>query len=119
MKYAVIESGGKQYIIREGETVEVDRLLLEPGEKVTFDLVLLVSDEGKTQVGTPYLENVEVKGSVVAQVKGPKILVFRYKPKERYRVRKGHRQKYTRVVVDKISVKKAAATKEKESESEK
>ncbi len=118
MKYAVIESGGKQYIAREGEMVDVDRLSLEEGEKVKFDLVLLVSDDGKTQVGTPYLDNVEVKGSVVAQVKGPKIIVFRYKPKERYRVRKGHRQQYTRVMVDKISVKKAAATKANESESE-
>ncbi len=119
MKYAVIESGGKQYITREGETVEVDRLSLEIGEKVSFDSVLLVSDDGKTQVGTPYLENIQVKGSVVGQVKGPKILVFKYKPKERYRVRKGHRQKYTRILVDKISVKRTAATKEKEPESEK
>lgn len=117
MKYAVVESGGKQYVAREGEAIEVDRMAAEVGSKVTFDSVLLVSDNGKTQVGAPTLESVEVKGTVAAQVKGPKVLVFRYKPKERVRTRKGHRQQYTRVVIDKITVKKAAAKEEKEPES--
>jgi len=116
MKYAVVESGGKQYIAREGEAIEVDRLSVEVGSKMTFDSVLLLSDKGKTQVGTPYLENVQVKGTIAAQVKGPKVLVFKYKPKERYRKRRGHRQKYTRVLIDKITVKKAAAKKKEEKE---
>lgn len=118
MKYAVIESGGKQYFAREGETVEVDRLSEEVGAKITFDSVLFLNDDGKTEVGTPYLKKVQVKGTVAAQVKGKKILVFKYKARERYRVRRGHRQQYTRVLVDKIAVKKAASSKKKEAESE-
>ncbi|MBN1264506.1 MAG: 50S ribosomal protein L21 [Anaerolineales bacterium] len=117
MKYAVVESGGKQYIAREGETIEVDRLSDEIGSKITFDAVLLVSDDGKTQVGTPYLDSVQVKGTIAAQIKGPKLLVFKYKPKERYRRRRGHRQQYTRVLIDKISAKKAPAKEKTEPES--
>jgi large subunit ribosomal protein L21 len=103
MKYAVINAGGKQYIAREGETIEVDRLPLGIGDAVQWKEVLLLVDNSKVSVGTPYVTGANVKGKVVDQIKGPKILVFKYIPKERYRKRRGHRQRYTRVLVDKIS----------------
>jgi large subunit ribosomal protein L21 len=103
MKYAVIHSGGKQYIAREGETLEVDRLPLGIGENVKWDEVLLLVDDSKVTVGDPFIKGVNVKGKVVDQIKGQKILVFKYIPKERYRKRRGHRQRYTRVLIENIS----------------
>ena len=108
MKYAVINSGGKQYITREGESIEVDRLPLEVGSKVEFKDVLLTVDGTKVEVGKPHVSGATVKGKVTAQVKGPKIIVFKYIPKERYRRKQGHRQRYTRVQIDSISVKAPA-----------
>lgn len=104
MKYAIVRSGGKQYIAREGETIEVDRLPLEIGKPVSFDEVLLVADGKKVQVGGPLVKGASVKGEVLDQVKSKKIIVFKYIPKERYRRKKGHRQHYTRVRVDAIAV---------------
>lgn len=102
MKYAIIEAGGKQYVARERETVEVDRLPLGIGDKVTWKEVLLLVDNSQTIVGHPYILGASVEGRVVAQIKAKKILVFKYIPKERYRRRKGHRQQYTRVLIDRI-----------------
>jgi large subunit ribosomal protein L21 len=114
MKYAVLESGGKQYLVREGETVEVDRLPLDVGKPLQWKEVLMVVDDSKVKIGTPTVKGASVKGRVVSQVKGPKIRIFKYIPKQRYRRRKGHRQQYTRVEVEKISLtapkKKAAAS---------
>jgi large subunit ribosomal protein L21 len=103
MKYAVINAGGKQYIAREGETLEVDRLPLKIGDTIKWDEVLLLVDDSKVAVGDPLIKGASVTGKVVDQIKGPKILVFKYIPKERYRKRRGHRQRYTRVVVEKIA----------------
>jgi len=103
MKYAVIHAGGKQYIAREGETLEVDRLPLQTGDAVKWEEVLLLVDDSKVTVGNPIIEGASVKGKVVDQIKGPKILVFKYIPKERYRKRRGHRQRYTRVMIESIS----------------
>lgn len=103
MKYAVINAGGKQYIAREGETLEVDRLPLNIGDAVQWKDVLLLVDDSKVFVGDPFVKGASVKGKVVDQIKGPKILVFKYIPKERYRKRRGHRQRYTRIIIDKIS----------------
>lgn len=102
MSYAVFESGGKQYIAREGANVDVDRMSVEAGEKITFDEVLLTSDNGNVNVGTPYVKGAKVKVRVVGEVKGPKILVFKFKPKIRYKRMKGHRQPYTRVEIESI-----------------
>jgi large subunit ribosomal protein L21 len=102
MVYAVIESGGKQYVARSGETIEVDRLNLKQGEEVTFEDVLLIAGDGSTQVGVPHVEGATVVGHVVEDFKGPKIVVFHYKPKIRYRKRQGHRQWYTRVIIDDV-----------------
>jgi large subunit ribosomal protein L21 len=103
MKYAVINAGGKQYITREGETIEVDRIPLQKGDAVKWDEVLLLVDDSKVAVGNPLVKGASVKGKVVDQVKGKKILVFKYIPKERYRKRRGHRQRYTRVMIEKIA----------------
>lgn len=108
MKYAVISSGGKQYITREGETIHVDRMPLEVGSKVEFKEVLLTVDGTKVQVGKPHVNGAAVKGEVTGQKKGPKIIVFKYIPKERYRKKQGHRQHYTQVTIDSISLKAPA-----------
>jgi large subunit ribosomal protein L21 len=104
MKYAVVVSGGKQYVTREGETIEVDRLPLEVGKTVEFKDVLLLVDNAKVKVGSPFVRGAKVKGTVVDQFKAPKIIVFKYIPKERYRRKRGHRQRYSRIAIDKISV---------------
>ena len=104
MKYAVIESGGKQYRAVEGGLIDVDRLPLQVGEKVDLGTVLLVVNEDQISVGTPLVSGVKVQATVLDHTKGPKVVVFRYRPKKRYRVKTGHRQQYTRLKVDTISV---------------
>ncbi len=103
MKYAIIEDGGKQYKAVIGEAVELDRYMLEVGEEVDLERVLLISDGENIKVGTPFIQGAKVEATVLAQVKGPKIIVFRYKAKERIRSKTGHRQQYTRVRIDAIS----------------
>jgi len=100
MKYAIFESGGKQFKAVEGATLEVDRLPVIAGEMIDIDRVLLMVDGDEIQVGTPLVAGHQVKVSVVDHVKGPKILTFRYSPKKRIRVRIGHRQQYTRLLVE-------------------
>lgn len=105
--YAIIESCGKQYKVAEGDVVFFEKLDAEEGKKVTFDKVVLVSEEGKVQVGAPYVKGVKVEGKVVAHGKGKKILVYKMKPKKNYRRMQGHRQPYTKVEI--TSIKTAAA----------
>jgi large subunit ribosomal protein L21 len=104
MKYAILESGGKQYLAREGEMIQVDRLPDDVGTKIQWKEVLLVVDDAKVSVGTPVVKGATVRGTLVEQTKAPKILVFKYKSRERYRRRIGHRQKYSHVLIEKISV---------------
>ncbi len=118
MSYAIFESGGKQYVAREGEQIDVDRMSLEPGKSVTFDQVLLAVDGKKVHVGTPLVTGAKIKATVVEQVKGPKVIVFKYKPKQRYRVKQGHRQRYTRIEVQSIGLPAAARKKSDESAEE-
>jgi large subunit ribosomal protein L21 len=122
MKYAVLESGGKQYIAREGETLQVDRLPDDVGSKIRWDDVLLVVDDSEVSVGTPKVKGAKVQGTLIEQIKAPKILVFKYKSRERYRRRIGHRQRYSRVLIENISVTKPrtkkAETETKASEAE-
>lgn len=110
--YAVIETGGKQYRVQEGDVITVEKLNAEAGEKVTFDKVLLMSDGKEVKVGTPYLAET-VTGSVVENGKGKKVIIFKYKAKKDYRKKQGHRQPYTMVQIDSLSgeVKKATAPK--------
>ncbi len=105
MRYAIIQSGGKQYKAVEGETIEVYDLSDEVGKKVELGDVLLISDGEKVLVGTPTLAGAKVAATVVAQDQGPKISVFKYKPKIRYRVKTGHRQQLTRLMINSIDVK--------------
>ena len=100
--YVVVETSGKQYKISAGEIIDVDKLPLEVGEKVELDRVLLVADGEEVRVGQPTIEGAKVLATVADHVKGPKIIVFKYKPKERYRLKKGHRQNYTRLMIDEI-----------------
>jgi large subunit ribosomal protein L21 len=100
MKFAIVESGGKQYRAVEGRTIEVDRLPVEAGKKFDLERVLLMADGDEVMVGTPTLSGIEVKVTVVDHIRGPKIDRFKYRPKKRIRVRGGHRQQYTRLMVD-------------------
>ncbi len=100
--YAIIESCGKQYKVAEGDVVFFEKLEAEEGKKVTFDNVVLVSDDKKVEVGAPYVKGVKVEGKVVSHGKGEKVLVYKYKAKKNYRRTQGHRQPYTRVEITKI-----------------
>ena len=100
MRFAIVESGGKQYRAVEGRTIEVDRLPVDTGNKFDFDRVLLMADGDDILVGTPTVSDILVKVTVVDHIKGPKIDRFKYRPKKRIRVRGGHRQQYTRLLVD-------------------
>jgi large subunit ribosomal protein L21 len=105
MRYAIIQSGGKQYKAVEGKSIEVDKLDLEVGKTLELKDVLLVSDGDKVLVGTPVVADAIVAVKVVEQGKGDKVTVFKYKPKIRYRVKTGHRQDLTRLQVQSIDVK--------------
>ena len=110
--YAIIESCGRQYKVAEGDVVFFEKLDAEEGKKVTFDKVVLVSEEGKVQVGNPYVKGIKVEGKVVSHGKGKKIIVFKMKPKKNYRRKQGHRQPYTKVEITSIktAAKKAEST---------
>jgi large subunit ribosomal protein L21 len=102
--YAVIRSGARQYRANVGNTILVERLPAEVGEQLELDDVLLVVDDERVEVGKPTVEKAKVLATVVAQEKGPKIRIFKYHPRKRYRLRAGHRQRYTRLQVDEIVV---------------
>ena len=102
--HAIIETGGKQYKVAEGDTLFIEKLPVEAGEAVTFDKVLAVIDGENVTVGTPVVEGAKVDASVVKNGKGKKIIVFKYKPKKGYRRKQGHRQPHTKVTIGKISV---------------
>ena len=112
--YAIIESCGKQYKVAEGDVVFFEKLDVEEGKKVTFDNVVLVSDDKKVEVGAPYVKGVKVEGKVVAHGKAKKIIVYKYKAKKNYRRTQGHRQPYTKVEI--TSIKTAAEKAEKKTE---
>lgn len=100
--YAIIATGGKQYKVEEGQTLDVELLHAEAGETVEIDSVLLINKDGEVVTGKPYVEGAKVSLKVVEKGKAPKIVVFKYKPKKNYRRKKGHRQPYTRVTVESI-----------------
>lgn len=102
--YAVVESGGKQYKVTVGQTIDVERLPAAQGENVTLDRVLLVADGDEVQVGRPTLSGASVSATVVQHGLRRKAIVFHYRPKNRYRVKKGHRQQYTRLRIDQIKL---------------
>ena len=100
--YAIIESCGRQYKVSEGDVVFFEKLDAQEGKKITFDHVVLVSDDKKVEVGAPYVKGVKVEGKVVAHGKHKKIIVYKYKAKKNYRRTQGHRQPYTKVEITKI-----------------
>ena len=102
--YAIIESCGKQYKVAQGDVVFFEKLDTEEGKKISFDKVVLVSDDKKVEVGAPYVKNAKVEGKVVEHGKGKKILVYKYKAKKNYRRTQGHRQPYTKVEITKIAL---------------
>lgn len=104
MKYAIVEDGGKQYKAVEGGYIDVDRFEAEAGEPVDLARVLLVADGDAVLVGTPLVAGAMVQATVVEEIKGPKVIVFKYRPKKRYRIKTGHRQKYTRLQIVSITV---------------
>lgn len=116
--YALIEACGKQYKVEEKDLVFFEKLDAEEGKKVTFDKVILVSDNGKVQVGNPYVKGVKVEGKVVAHGKGKKIIVFKMKPKKNERKKQGHRQPYTKVEITSIKTAGTKVTAEKEETAE-
>lgn len=99
---AVIETGGKQYRVAPGDVIDVEKLAVEEGAEVVLDRVLLVSNDDGVKVGTPHVEGAKVVAKVAGHGKGKKILVFKFKPKKRYRRRMGHRQPYTRLRIESI-----------------
>jgi large subunit ribosomal protein L21 len=101
--YAIIDAGGRQLRVTAGETVRVDRMPGEAGDAVTFDRVLLVGGDD-VQIGQPHVGGATVSGRVVGQVRGRKIVVQKYKPKNRYKVIRGHRQHYTDVAIERIDL---------------
>lgn len=99
--YAIIKTGGKQYRVAEGDVITVEKLAAEANDSVTFDEVLTVVNDGDVKVGTPKVEGAKVTGTVLEQGKAKKILVFKYKAKSNYRRRQGHRQRFTKVRIEK------------------
>lgn len=101
--YAIVETGGKQYKVQVGQTIEVDKLPAAVGEKVSLDKVLLVATDKGVKVGNPSVEGAKVEATVTLQDAYRKILVFKYRAKKRYRRRSGHRQHFTRLRIDRIT----------------
>jgi large subunit ribosomal protein L21 len=102
--YAIINSGGKQFRVEEGETLRLEKLDAQPGDKIELDQVLFVKTEDGVKVGAPLVENAKVTATILAEGKGRKVIIFKKKRRKQYRRKTGHRQLYTEVLVDSISV---------------
>lgn len=102
--YAIIRSGGKQYRAEVGSTLDVDKLTQDVGDSIEISDVLLVGDEDNTVIGQPMVDGAVVKATVVEQFRGKKIIVYKYNQRTNYRKKQGHRQSYTRLQIDDISV---------------
>jgi large subunit ribosomal protein L21 len=101
--YAVVSTGGKQYRVEPGTTLAIEKLAVEPGATVTFDRVLLVGDGDETTVGAPTVDGATVSGTVLGEERGPKLVIYKFKQKVKYRRHTGHRQHLTRVRIDEIA----------------
>ena len=99
--YAIIATGGKQYRVSEGDVIYIEKIDAQVDSTVSFD-VLLMGNDGDVKIGTPVVEGVKVEGKVVGQIRGEKIIVYKYKSKKTYRRKQGHRQPYTKVEITKI-----------------
>ena len=103
--YAIVETGGKQYKLEEGRYVDIELLDAKENDKVTFDKIVMLVNGKKSKVGQPYVEGALVEGSIVKNDKAKKIIVFKQRPKKGYRKKQGHRQQYSRVMINKINTK--------------
>ncbi len=101
--YAIIETGGKQYRVQEGDVLFIEKLNVEAGDAVEFDKVLAVSNGEELTVGAPIVEGAKVDATVEKNGKGKKVIIYKYKAKKDYRKKQGHRQPYTKVVINKIN----------------
>jgi len=113
--YAIIESCGKQYKVAKGDVVFFEKIDAEVDKKYTFDKVVLVSEDGKVQIGNPYVKGVKVEGKVISHGKGKKIIVYKMKPKKNYRRKQGHRQPYTKIEITEIITATTKTAEKKES----
>jgi len=102
--YAIVETGGKQYRVQPGDVIRVERLPGEIGQEVFFDKVLLIVDSQNVKIGQPVVEGAKVKGVIVKQDRGRKIIVFKFKRRKRYRRKRGHRQYFTAIKIEEINV---------------
>ncbi len=102
--YAVIETGGKQYRVQEGDIISVEKLGVEDGAKVVFDKVLVAGEGADIKVGKPYIEGCTVEGTAVETGKGAKVIIFKYKSKKDYRKKQGHRQPFTSVKIESLNI---------------
>ncbi len=103
--YAIVETGGKQYKLEEGRYVDIELLENDVDEKVTFDKIIMLVNGKKSKIGTPYVEAATVEGTILKHGKAKKIIVFKQRPKKGYRKKQGHRQQFTRVMINKINAK--------------
>ncbi len=97
--FAVIKTGGKQYLVSPGNKIKIEKLEVEPDKEITFDQVLLLVKSKKTEIGTPFIEGLKIKAKVLKQDRAKKITILKYKPKKRYQKKIGHRQPYTEVEI--------------------
>ena len=102
MKYAIVEISGRQFWIERGKYYDFNRISIELGKQITFNRVLLLNDEGKTLIGKPYLESVQIKGKILEHLRGKKTIVYKMRPKKKTRKKQGHRQELTRVFIEDI-----------------
>lgn len=102
---AIIKTGGKQYLVSPGQKIKIEKINKKEGSEITFNEVLLLEKNKKVEIGTPFLKDVKVIGKVISQGKGKKLIIFKYKPKKRYKIKKGHRQPFTEVEITKIEEK--------------
>ncbi|MDI9481007.1 MAG: 50S ribosomal protein L21 [Syntrophomonadaceae bacterium] len=100
--YAIIQTGGKQYKVTEGSVLKIEKMNAEPGDRLTLDQVLMVSDDNEVRIGNPLVANAQVIATVLEQGRDKKVVVFKYKRRKNYRRKQGHRQPYTKIKVEKI-----------------
>nr|YP_010337466.1 ribosomal protein L21 [Pulvinaster venetus]UNJ17051.1 ribosomal protein L21 [Pulvinaster venetus] len=104
MNYAIIQTSGKQLWVEPGRFYDVNRLPANPGDTIILNRVLLVNNHGEINIGQPCLPNVSIKATVLRHLRGPKIVVYKMKPKKGFRNKKGHRQELTRLMIDQINI---------------
>src|SRR3989344_3482553 len=102
--FAVIQTGGKQYIVEPGQKLKIEKLETPEGGSFLFDKVLLAGDEEKVEIGAPYIKNAKVEATLIKQGRRDKVIIFKYRPKARHRVKRGHRQPFSEVRIEKIII---------------